>query len=121
MKRYTEQHEWIDLRDGEATVGISVHAAHELGDITFVELPEVGTDLGQGDIACAIESVKAAEDIYSPAAGTVCAVNRALEEAPELVNEAPETKGWIYRLSGVSESDLAGLMSEADYDAYLHA
>lgn len=118
MKRYTEEHEWVELKDGEAVVGISIHAAHELGDITFVELPEVGSTFDQGDAAATVESVKAAAEVYAPIGGTVSEVNSSLEDSPETVNDGPEAAGWLFKLRDVKESDLASLMSAADYDEF---
>ena len=106
--------------DGDsALVGISEFAASELGDITFLELPDVGATLTQGDPIGVVESVKAAEDIYAPAGGTVTEVNTALEERPELVNESAEKDGWIVKLSDVKEDDFDTLMSEDDYAEYI--
>lgn len=119
MKRFTSQHEWIEVSGTNATIGISEHAANELGDITFVELPTVGTKLAQGDAFGVIESVKAASDIYSPAGGTVIEVNEILEEQPEIVNESPEKEGWICKLEDITESDLDDLMTEDEYDEFI--
>lgn len=120
MKYYTEEHEWIELKGDTATVGISEHAAEELGDITFVELPEVGTDFSQGDVLLVIESVKAAADVYAPADGTVSKVNTQLEDRPELINDGPEKEGWLCKLSGVSSDDLDGLMTTDQYQEFLN-
>ena len=115
MMRYTVEHEWIRLENGVATVGISNHAQHELGDITFIELPPVGKTLQKGDALGVIESVKAASDIFAPAGGTVATVNTALLDAPETVNTAAEGEGWICTLSGVDPNALAGLMTPLQY------
>lgn len=114
--RFTSTHEWVRIDDGGATVGISDHAQSQLGDVIFVELPAVGTALGQGDKFGAIESVKAASDLYSPVAGTVVEVNTALEDQPELVNNDPYNGGWMLRLENVSDEG-AALMDEAGYNA----
>ena len=114
--RFTSTHEWVRVDDGGATVGISDHAQSQLGDVIFVELPAVGTALGQGDKFGAIESVKAASDLYSPVAGTVIEVNAALEDQPELVNNEPYAGGWMLRLENVSDDD-AALMDEEAYNA----
>lgn len=114
--RFTSTHEWVRVDDGGATVGISDHAQSQLGDVIFVELPAVGTALGQGDKFGAIESVKAASDLYSPVAGTVVEVNTALEDQPELVNNDPYSGGWMLRLANVSDEGEA-LMDEAAYAA----
>jgi len=115
MKHYTEEHEWVEVEDGVATIGITGYAAHELGDITFVELPENGSGYGQGDVISVVESVKAASDVFAPLSGRVIASNRMLADRPELVNESPEEDGWICRLGEVDESELDNLMTEAEY------
>jgi glycine cleavage system H protein len=114
--RFTATHEWVRLVDGVATVGISDHAQSLLGDVIFIELPAVGTALGPGDKFGAIESVKAASDLYAPVAGTVAEVNAALEDHPELVNNDPYSGGWMLRLENVSDEG-AQLMDAAAYDA----
>jgi glycine cleavage system H protein len=119
MTRFTREHEWIRLENDMATIGISDFAQHELGDITFIELPAVGKTVKTGDALCVIESVKAASDVYAPAGGTVAAVNTALEDAPETVNQAAEDAGWICTLSGVTEADLDGLMTPEQYAAFI--
>lgn len=119
MKRFSEEHEWVTIENGVATVGITAFAAEEMGDITFAELPEVGTVIAQGDSLCVIESVKAAQDVFAPIGGTICAVNAKLEEAPELINDSPERDGWICRLAEFDESELDGLMTEEDYELYV--
>jgi glycine cleavage system H protein len=116
---FTKEHEWVKIKDGVASVGISEHAAHELGDITFVELPQVGKSVKQFDVLAGIESVKAASDIYAPVSGTVVKVNEALNDTPEIVNEAAEDAGWIAWLEGFNEGELANLMTKAQYDEYL--
>ena len=119
MKTYTEEHEWITLEEGVATVGISAHAAHELGDITFIELPEVDTNVKQGDSIGTIESVKAASDIYSPVGGRISAVNTDIEDSPEIVNDSPEEKGWLCKLDGVNEDEMQALMNDAEYEEFI--
>jgi len=119
MVRYTKEHEWVDLAGSEATVGITEHAAHELGDITFIELPAVGANFAAGSVLLVIESVKAAADVYCPAAGTVSAVNDELDSKPELVNESPEKNGWLCKLSGVKAADVEGLMTRDQYLAFV--
>lgn len=115
MKHYTEEHEWVEVEDGVATMGISEYAARELGDITFVELPEKGSEFGQGDVLSVVESVKAASDVFAPVSGRVVATNRMLADRPELVNESPEEDGWICKLGEVDETELENLMTEAEY------
>lgn len=110
--RFTKDHEYI-LPDG--TVGITPYAQEQLGDIVYVELPKLGQKLNQGDEAAVVESVKAASEIYAPVAGTVVAVNDALSGEPGLINSAPETDGWIYRLSIDDAAELDGLLDAAAY------
>ncbi|GFO68829.1 glycine cleavage system H protein [Geomonas limicola] len=116
---FSKEHEWVKIDGSQATVGISAHAAHELGDITFVELPQVGKTLKQFDTLAGIESVKAASDIYAPVSGKVVAVNDKLEDAPELVNESAEEEGWICRLEVANAADVSALMDAAAYAEYL--
>ena len=116
MKYYTEDHEWVEITGDEATIGISEYAAEELGDITYVELPEEDDDFIIGDRLGEVESDKASCDIYSPISGTVSVVNENLADDPELINESPEDKGGICRLVNFDSSELDDMMSE---DAYL--
>jgi glycine cleavage system H protein len=120
MSRYfTEDHEWIDI-DGEiATVGITDYAQQQLGDIVFAEVPLAGAELTKGSDAAVVESVKAASDIYAPASGTVIEGNPALEEDPSLINSDPEGDGWFFKMLIADESELAGLMSESAYEAFV--
>ncbi len=117
--RYTKDHEWIRLEGDVAVVGISDHAQEQLGDIVFVELPEVGKKLGQGDEAAVVELVKAASELFAPVAGEVVAVNEALSSGPGAINEAAEGAGWIIKLKPDSAADLEALMDEAAYKAFL--
>ena len=119
LKKYTEEHEWINLEEGVATVGISAHAAHELGDITFIELPEVDMNVKQGDSIGTVESVKAASDIYSPVGGRISAVNTDVEDSPEIVNDSPEEKGWLCKLDSVNEDEMKALMTDAEYEEFI--
>ncbi len=115
--RYAASHEWARLEaDGSVTVGISDHAQEALGDVVFVELPEVGATLGAGDQAGVVESVKAASDIYAPVAGEVIAVNEALTDSPELVNADPYAN-WFFKLTPASVADLEQLLDAAAYQA----
>lgn len=116
MKRYSEDHQWVKYENGRATVGITAYAADELGDITFVELPDVGLVVSQGDVLCVVESAKAASDVYAPVGGTVVEVNRKLDAEPILVSDSPESRGWICRLDEVEESDLESLMTDVQYE-----
>ncbi len=113
--KYTEDHEWIKLDGDVATVGISTHAAGQLGDVVYVELPDVDAEFDKGDDAAVVESVKAASEIYAPISGTITEVNEALEDAPETVNAAPETDGWFFKMKISDASELDGMM---DADAY---
>jgi glycine cleavage system H protein len=113
--RYTKDHEYIRVDADGAAVGVSVHAQSQLGDVVFVELPEVGAKFAQGAEAAVVESVKAASEIYAPASGEVVAVNNALESEPSLINEDPTGKGWIFRLKLADPAELDALMDEAAY------
>ncbi len=116
MKKYSSEHQWIDLAaDGTAVVGITKFAADELGEITFVELPTVGKALNSNDQLCVVESVKAASDVFIPAAGTVTEVNTALDNNPGILNDDPEGAGWICKIKDASPADLEGLMDDAAY------
>jgi len=116
--KYASSHEWARLEeDGTVTVGITDHAQAALGDVVFVELPEVGTVLAAGDEAGVVESVKAASDIYAPIAGEVLEINVALEDEPEMVNTDPYNDGWFYKLQPGDLAELEGLLSSQDYDA----
>jgi glycine cleavage system H protein len=116
---YTKEHEWVKIKEGVASVGITEYAAHQLGDVTFVELPQVGKVVKQFDMLCAIESVKAASDIYAPISGKVTGVNEALNDAPEIVNESAEDAGWMALIEPADLSDLKNLMGRKEYDDYL--
>jgi len=118
-KKYTKDHEWVVVEGDVATVGITEHAAKELGDITFVELPGIDTDLIVGDTLGVVESVKAASDIYSPVSGTVSAVNKELEESPEMINDSAEKEGWICKISNVDPEEVSGLMDEKAYSEFV--
>ena len=116
MPRYfTRDHEWIDVDGAVARIGITHFAQSQLGDITFVELPAAGAVLVRGDSASVIDSVKAASDVYAPVGGTVSAINPALEEAPDLVNSAPESDGWLWDMDLVDPGEVDDLL---DAEAY---
>lgn len=120
MTRYfTKDHEWIAVEGAEATVGITDYAQSQLGDITFVELPGEGSEVGKGDSASVVDSVKAASDVYAPVSGKVTVANGALEDQPELVNTDPEGEGWLWRMTLSDAAELEGLMNEAAYQAYV--
>ena len=116
---YTPDHEWIDSDGATGTVGITDYAQGQLGDMTFVELPEAGSTLKKGDAPCVVDSVKAASDVYAPVSGTVTEANAALEGEPELVNTQPESGGWLFRLTLADAGELDGLMDRAAYDEYV--
>lgn len=118
--RYTSSHEWVRLEeDGSVTVGISDHAQEALGDLVFVELPEVGTTLSQGDACCVIESVKAASDIYMPINGEVIDTNQALVDEPETINNSSYDDGWIFKVKPADEDDIEQLMDASTYQSEL--
>ncbi len=117
--RYTRDHEWIRLDGDTATVGITDYAQEQLGDIVFVELPEVGQALEKGGEFCVVESVKAASEVFAPIAGEVTAVNSALTDQPGTVNEAPEGNGWLIKVKPANKAEIDGLMDEAAYKAFL--
>lgn len=122
MTRYfTDEHEWIDVEDDVATVGITDYAQGQLGDIVFVELPEVGALIEQGKDAAVVESVKAASDVYAPITGEIIEANPALEEDPALVNSSPEEDGWFFKMTIADEGELDGLMDEDAYKAFVAA
>lgn len=116
---YASSHEWLRKEADSATVGITDHAQHELTDVVYVELPKVGTQIEAGQQICVVESVKAASDIYSPASGTVTAVNDALTTDPALLNTDPYDKGWIFKLTLAAGADLSALKTPAQYTEQL--
>ncbi len=124
-RHYTQEHEWIEVEGDTApitaTVGITDYAQGQLGDITFVELPAPGASLTKGGSASVVDSVKAASDVYSPVGGTVSENNPALEDRPELVNSDAEGEGWLWRMTLADTSELAGLMDEAAYRAFVES
>lgn len=115
--RYRDSHEWIDPATG--VVGITDHAQHELTDVVFVELPEVGTKVGAGDHVAVVESVKAASDIYAPVSGEIVEVNTALPDNPALLNTDPHGAGWIFKIAVSNPSDLGTLMDAAAYRQHI--
>ncbi len=118
-KYFTEDHEWVVVEGDIATVGITDHAQDQLGDIVFVELPEVDEEYGKGDDSSVVESVKAAGDVHNPVSGTVTEVNETLEDEPALVNTSPEGDGWIYKIQLSDPTELDDLMDEAAYQAFI--
>jgi glycine cleavage system H protein len=117
--RYTKDHEWIRLDGDTAIVGITEHAQSQLGDVVYVELPEIGKKVAAGDEAAVVESVKAASEIYAPASGEVVAVNDALADAPATVNEDAEGKGWFLKLKLGDPAELEKLMTAQQYKDYV--
>jgi glycine cleavage system H protein len=116
---FTKEHEWVNVKEGIGAVGISEHAAHELGDVTFVELPKMGVVVKQFGVLGSIESVKAASDIYAPVSGKVVKVNEILNDKPEMVNESAEDSAWMAWIEIADESELKNLMTREQYDDYL--
>ena len=112
---FTEDHEWITVENGVATIGITDYAQEQLGDIVFVELPEKGRKLAKGEAAVVVESVKAASDVYAPVDGEITDVNDKLSSEPALVNSAPSGDGWLWKMKLSDEGQLSGLMDEAAY------
>jgi len=119
MLRFTEDHEWLRIEDGVATVGITKHATEQLGDIVFVELPEVGASVTKGEAAATVESVKAASEVYAPLDGEVTEINEGIADAPETVNEDPLGAGWFYRMTLKDPAAAEALMDEAAYAAMI--
>jgi glycine cleavage system H protein len=117
-KKYTEDHEWLDIAGDTATVGITNHAQDALGDVVFVDLPEVGKSYAAKDVAGVVESVKAAADVYMPVSGTVTEVNEALRADPSLANSDPMGAGWFFKVKLSDVSQVAALMDETSYSAF---
>jgi glycine cleavage system H protein len=118
MIKYTEDHEWLSIEGDTATVGITVHAQDALGDVVFVDLPEVGASLAQKDVAGVVESVKAAADVYMPVSGEVLEVNEALRADPSLANSDPQGAGWFFKVKLSQPSQLDGLLDEGAYKQF---
>ena len=117
--KYTQDHEWISVDGNSATVGITDYAQEQLGEVVFVELPDIGKDVGKGDESAVIESVKAAGELKSPASGAVSEVNDLLNDEPGKVNEDPQGDGWFYKMTITDASELDGLMDESSYKAFV--
>ncbi len=118
-KFFTKDHEWIETEGQFATIGITDYAQAQLGDVVFVDLPEVGKEIDQGGEAAVVESVKAASEVYAPVSGRVTEVNASLSENPALVNEGAETSGWFLKIAVRDKMQLNDLMDEAAYKAYV--
>ncbi len=119
--KYTKDHEWVRCDGDKCVVGITAFAAEQLGDVTYVELPDVGSDADQGDVVAAVESVKAASDVYAPVSGTVSEANGNLNAHPELVNSDPYGDGWFFKMSNTSREEIEALLSAADYEKFVGA
>ncbi|MGB0237386.1 MAG: glycine cleavage system protein GcvH [Cycloclasticus sp.] len=118
-RKYADSHEWALLEaDGNVRVGITDHAQELLGDLVFVELPEVGQSVGKGDECSVVESVKAASDIYSPVTGEIVAVNDSLEDSPEVINDSPYDDGWIFIIKPVDTAELDDLLEAGGYESF---
>ncbi|HMP63225.1 glycine cleavage system protein GcvH [Phenylobacterium sp.] len=117
--RFTKDHEWVSLDGDVATVGITAYAAEQLGDVVFVETPDVGKAVKSGEGLAVVESVKAASDVYAPLSGEVVEANGALGEAPETVNAEPEAGGWFAKIKVADKAEYESLMDRAAYDAFL--
>lgn len=116
---FTEDHEWLHVEGGIATVGITDYAQEQLGDLVFVDLPEAGKSMKKGDVAVVVESVKAASDVYAPVDGEIVEANAALSGDPSLVNSAATGDGWLWKMKLADESQLSGLLDEAGYKAHI--
>lgn len=117
--KYTKEHEWIDIDGDIGTVGITDHAQEQLGELVYVEVPEVGATLEQGDEACVVESVKAASEVYSPCSGEIVEVNEDLADAPTTVNDHAEGDGWLFKIKLSDMTELDEFMDEAEYKEFL--
>ena len=113
--KYTETHEWLKIDGKEATIGITDYAQKELGDIVFIELPEIGDELSAEDVLATVEAVKAVEEIYTPIGGRIIDVNSKLADTPELLNSSPYDEGWIVKFEIVNEDEIENLLSAMDY------
>ncbi len=116
---YTKEHEWIRINGSTGIIGITEYAVGQLGDITFVELPKTGKEVKQFEVLCGIESVKAASDIYAPLGGKVVAVNDALDEHPEIINEDAEEKGWMVKIEITDPKGTEKLLNRQEYEEYV--
>lgn len=117
--RFTKEHEWLLVKGNVIRIGVSDYAQNELGDIVFVDLPSVGDTVEEGEGIAALESVKAVSDVYSPVSGEIVAVNEELEDSPELVNESPLDKGWIFEIEVEGLAPTGDLMNQQEYEAFL--
>ncbi len=118
-RKYIDSHEWIKIEGDLAVIGITDYAQDSLGDITFVELPAVDTEVTKGGECCVIESVKAASDVYSPLSGVIAEVNSTLEAEPEKINASPYEEGWVFKLKNLDTAEVDSLMDSAAYEKFL--
>lgn len=114
--KYTKEHEWVLVEGTTAKIGITDYAQAELGELVFVELPELGSEISKGDSVCVVESTKAASDVYAPISGKIIKVNEALNDSPALINQEPHTNGWIVEIENVQEKEIGELMSRDEYE-----
>lgn len=119
--RFTKDHEWVRLDGDAATVGITDHAQTALGDVVFVDLPEVGREVAAGESIAVVESVKAASDVYAPIAGRIVEVNAGLTDDPGLINRAPTAEGWFFKIEPKDAGEVASLMDDAAYAAFVES
>lgn len=117
-KKYSKKHEWLEVNDNIATVGITKHAAAQLGDIVFVEVPSSGKSFKKDDPAAVVESVKAASDVYSPLTGDIKESNQAIVIDPSLINKDPENSGWFFKITIKDQNELKDLLDKSDYEKY---
>jgi glycine cleavage system H protein len=117
--KFSKDHEWVRLEGGIATIGITEHAQNALGDVVFVDLPEAGREVAADEACAVVESVKAASDVYAPIAGKIVEANAALADDPSLVNSAPTTDGWFFRIEPADPAEIDALMDEAAYAAFV--
>lgn len=117
MRKYTKDHEWVDIAGDIATVGITDHAVEQLGDLVFVDLPEIGAEYTAGDAVAVVESVKAASDVYCPLAGEILEINEDIRDDPAKVNADPQGSAWFFRLRFTNPAEVEALLDEADYRA----
>jgi glycine cleavage system H protein len=117
--KYTDEHEWIRIEGDVGTIGISAYAQEQLGDVVFVDVPQAGRKVAKGESVAVVESVKAASDIYAPASGEIIEANAGLAETPGDVNTEPMGKGWFFKMKLADKTELAGLMDQAAYEAFV--
>ncbi|MFO7881359.1 MAG: glycine cleavage system protein GcvH [Kosmotogaceae bacterium] len=118
MIKYSKSHEWVKKEGEIGIIGITDYAQNQLGDIVFVELPEVGNEINEGEMLCTVESVKAASDIYSPVSGEITEINEDLDDSPEIINDDAEGKGWICKIKLSEDAELDKLMNKEEYDEF---